>query len=80
RSRRQRLPWADLLWRAFGSEVLVCPQCAGPRRALAATHDPTASARVLRALGPTTAGADPAGRRAPPAAQGEAADEGKAAE
>ena len=36
RSRRQRLPWADLLRRVFGIDVLVCPQCAGPRRVLAA--------------------------------------------
>ncbi|MFO0449717.1 MAG: hypothetical protein ACK52I_13850 [Pseudomonadota bacterium] len=61
RSRRQRLPWADLLRRVFGIDVLVCPQCAGPRRVLAAIHDP-------------------AGCRAPPAAQGDAADEGGAAE
>ncbi|MFO0278051.1 MAG: transposase, partial [Planctomycetota bacterium] len=40
RSRRQRLPWADLLRRVFGIDVLVCPQCAGPRRVLAAIHDP----------------------------------------
>jgi hypothetical protein len=32
------LPWADLLRRTFGIDVLVCPQCAGPRRVLAAIH------------------------------------------
>jgi hypothetical protein len=81
RSRRQRLPWADLLRRTFGIDVLVCPQCAGPRRVLAAIHDPAAIARVLGALGLTAAGADPAGCRAPPAAAGfDAADEGNAAE
>jgi len=63
-----------------GIDVLVCPQCAGPRRALAAIHDPTAIARVLAALGLTAAGADPAGCRAPPAAEGAVADEGGAAE
>jgi hypothetical protein len=47
---------------------------------LAAIHDPAAIARVLGALGLTAAGADPAGCRAPPAAQGHAADEGDAAE
>jgi uncharacterized protein YbaR (Trm112 family) len=41
------LPWADLLRRVFGIDVLVCPQCAGPRRVLAAIHDPEAIARVL---------------------------------
>ena len=53
RSRRQRLPRADLLRRAFGIDVLVCPKCAGPRRVLAAIHDPAAIARVLGALGLT---------------------------
>ena len=78
---RRRLPWADLLRRTFGIDVLVCPQCAGPRRVLAAIHDPAAIARVLGALGLTAAGADPAGCRAPPAAAGfDAADEGNAAE
>jgi hypothetical protein len=79
-SRRQRLPWADLLRRVFGIDVLVCPKCAGPRRVLAAIHDPAAIARLLAALGLTAAGADPAGCRAPPAAQGDAADEGDAEE
>jgi hypothetical protein len=75
------LPWADLLRRTFGIDVLVCPQCAGPRRVLAAIHDPAAIARVLGALGLTAAGADPAGCRAPPAAAGfDDADEGNAAE
>jgi hypothetical protein len=80
RSRRQRLPWADLLRRVFGIDVLVCPQSAGPRRVLAAIHDPAAIARLLAALGLTAAGADPAGCRARPAAQGDAADDGNAAE
>jgi hypothetical protein len=80
RSRRQRLPWADLLRRVFGIDVLVCPKCLGPRRVLAAFHDPTAIARVLGALGLTAAGADPSGCRAPPAAAGDAADDGNAAE
>ena len=80
RSHRQRLPWADLLRRVFGIDVLVCPKCAGPRRVLAAIHDPAAIARVLAALGLTAAGVDPAGCRAPPAAAGAAADEGGAAE
>ncbi len=48
-----------LLRRAFGIDVLVCPKCAGPRRVLAAIHDPAAIARLLAALGLTAAGADP---------------------
>jgi hypothetical protein len=74
------LPWADLLQRVFGIDVLVCPKCAGPRRVLAAIHDPAAIARLLAALGRTAAGADPSECRAPPAAQGDAADEGDAEE
>jgi hypothetical protein len=50
------LPWADLLRRAFGIDVLVCPQCASLRRVLAAMHDPAANARVLGSLGLTAAG------------------------
>ena len=49
-------------------------------RVLAAIHDPAAIARVLAALGRTAAGADPPGYRAPPAAEGDAADDGDAAE
>ncbi|MFO0448803.1 MAG: hypothetical protein ACK52I_09095 [Pseudomonadota bacterium] len=60
--------------------MLVCTKCAGSRRVLAAIHDPAAIARVLGARGRTAAGSDPSGCRAPPAAQGDAADEGNAAE
>ncbi len=80
RSRRQRLPWADLLRRVFGIDVMVCPKCAGPRRVLAAIHDPAAIARVLGAFELTAAGADPSGCRAPPAVQADAAHDGDAAE
>jgi hypothetical protein len=74
------LPWADLLRRVFGIDVLVCPQCAGPRRVQAVIHDPAAIARVLGAIGLTAAGCDQARRRGVPAAEGDAADEGNAAE
>ena len=74
------MPWAELLRRAFGIDVLICPQCAGSRRVLAAIYDPAAIARVLAALGLTAAGSDPSGCRAPPAAEGDAADECSAAE
>jgi hypothetical protein len=47
---------------------------------LAAIHDPAAIARLLAVLGLTAAGADPSGCRAPPAAEGDAADEGNAAD
>ena len=75
RSRRRRLPRADLLRRVFGIDVLVCPQCAGPRRVLAAIHDPApthpgwspARARSCRssALSPWRACGAPASLRLP---------------
>jgi hypothetical protein len=75
------LPWANLLRRVFGIDLLFCPHCAGPRRVLAAIHDPAAIARWLRALTLTAAGCDPSGCRVPPDAAGfDAADEGNAAE
>jgi hypothetical protein len=57
------LPRADLLWRVFGSEVLVCPKCTGPRRVLAAIHDLAAIARVLGALAAGLAGSRAGDRR-----------------
>ncbi|MFO0418652.1 MAG: hypothetical protein ACK53T_04515 [Planctomycetota bacterium] len=66
--------------RVPSAALLVCPKCAGPRRVLAAIHDPAAIARVLAALGRTAAGADPSECRAPPASEGAAADAGAAAE
>ena len=56
--------------RTFGIDVLVCPQCAGPRRVLAAIHDPAAIARVLGAMGLPLAVPEQAGCRAPPAGGG----------
>jgi hypothetical protein len=64
---RRRLPWAALLQRVFGVSVLVCPQCAGPRRVLAAIHDPAAIARVLGLSG---AEPGPAACLAPPGREG----------
>ena len=66
--------------RVPSAALLVCPKCAGPRRVLAAIHDPAAIARLLAALGLTAAGADPSECRAPPDTQGDAADGGDAAE
>jgi len=56
-----------LLQRAFGIEVLVCPKCAGVRRVLAAIHDPGSIARVLLAMGLSSAVPEQAGCRSPPA-------------
>lgn len=70
RGGRRRYSWAELLQRAFGIEVLVCPRCSGVRRVLAAIHDPASIARVLGAMGLSAAVPEQAGCRAPPAGEG----------
>jgi hypothetical protein len=70
RGGRRRCSWAELLQRAFGIEVLVCPKCAGVRRVLAAIHDPGSIARVLLAMGLSSAVPEQAGCRSPPAWEG----------
>jgi hypothetical protein len=70
RSGRRRYAWAELLQRAFGIEVLVCPKCSGVRRVLAAIHDPASIARVLGSMGLSAAVPEQAGCRAPPAGGG----------
>ena len=67
RGGRRRYSWAELLQRAFGIQVLVCPKCSGIRRVLAAIHDPASIARVLGAMGLSSAVPEQAGCRAPPA-------------
>ena len=47
RSGRKRYPWASLLMRVFGIDVLLCPHCVGTRRVLAAIHDPDSVRKVL---------------------------------
>ncbi|MFN9977136.1 MAG: transposase, partial [Phycisphaerae bacterium] len=79
RSGRRRYSWAELLQRALGIEVLVCPKCSGIRRVLAAIHDPASIARVLGAMGLSAAVPEQAGCRAPPAGEEfDAAGEGAA--
>ena len=79
RGGRRRCSWAELLQRAFGIEVLVCPKCSGVRRVLAAIHDPASIVRVLGAMGLASAVTEQAGCRSPPA-EGEVVyvDEGAA--
>jgi hypothetical protein len=76
RGGRRRYAWAELLQRAWGIEVLVCPNCSGVRRVLAASHDPASIARVLGAMGLSSAVPEQAGCRAPPAVE-EFADVGE---
>ena len=45
--RERRLPWAVLLQRTFGFEVLVCPKCSGPMRLVAAIEDPAIARKIL---------------------------------
>jgi len=63
---RRRYSWAELLQRALGIEVLVCPKCSGIRRVLAAIHDPVSIARVLGAMGLSAGAPELAASRAPP--------------
>ena len=70
RGGRRRYSWAELLQRAFGIEVLVCPKCCGVRRVLAAIHDPASIVQVLLAMGLSSAVPEQAGCRSPPAGGG----------
>jgi hypothetical protein len=44
-------PWAELLKRTFGIDVLECPRCKGRMQLLAVVTDPKSIARYLRAIG-----------------------------
>jgi hypothetical protein len=61
----RRWPWARLLQRVFGFDVLVCDRCGSPRRILGAVTEPHAVRRMLVALG--LAAEPPPGRRGPAA-------------
>jgi hypothetical protein len=59
-------PWAELLRRTFGIDVLACPRCEGRMRLLAMVTETKSVARYLRALGePTEAPARTAARGPP---------------
>ena len=66
RGARRRYPWAALLQRAYGIEVLACPNCSGMRRVLAAIHDPASIVRVLGAMGLSPEVPELAACRTPP--------------
>jgi Putative transposase len=61
----RRWPWARLLQRVFGFDVLGCDRCGGRRRILGAVTEPHAVRRLLAALG--LAAEPPPGRPAPAA-------------
>ena len=49
--RQRRLSWAELLKRTFAVDVLVCPNCDGRLRVIAAISEPHVVAKVLSHLG-----------------------------
>ncbi|MCR9248676.1 MAG: hypothetical protein NXI31_26915 [bacterium] len=63
---RWRYPWAELLRQVHDVDVLVCPRCRGRRRLLSAIHDPDSIARVLAAMGLSSAVPELAEARGPP--------------
>jgi hypothetical protein len=61
-----RVPWAQLLYRVFLTDVLRCPDCGGRRSVLAAITDEVAARRILLHLGLDAAPALLAPSRGPP--------------
>ena len=59
-------PWAELLRRTFGFDVLACPRCEGRMRLLAMVTDAKNIARYLRGLGEATDAPTRAPARGPP--------------
>ncbi len=63
---RYRRPWAELLARIFGHQVLVCPHCQGRMNRVQLVEDPAVIRRVLTHLGLPTALPPVAPARDPP--------------
>jgi hypothetical protein len=61
-----RRPWAQLLKRVFGHDVLVCPKCSGPMRRIQFVDDPAVIERICSHLGLPTAAPPVAPARGPP--------------
>src|SRR5262249_1009024 len=59
--------WAELMRRAFATDVLACPRCGGGMVGLATIEDRHVIRRILTNLGLSTELAEPAPSRAPPA-------------
>ena len=47
---RRPIPWAELLRRTFGADVLHCPRCAGPRRVVAVVLGSSTAKAILEHL------------------------------
>jgi hypothetical protein len=52
-------PWAALMRRAFGLDVLACPRCGGRLQLIATISDPRVIERILAHLAPAPASATP---------------------
>jgi hypothetical protein len=63
--RKRRLPWADLLKRVFGDDVLQCP-CGGRRKMVAFIPGPKMAQEILAAIGVEAPPLVIAKARAPP--------------
>ena len=50
-ARQDRLPWAELLRRTFGVDVLTCSKCGGRRRIIAYITEPPVVRAILDHLG-----------------------------
>jgi hypothetical protein len=58
--------WADLMRRAFESDVLACSRCGGRMIVLATIEDPAVIRRILTHLGLSLEAGEAAPSRAPP--------------
>ena len=59
-------PWAELLKRTFGVDVLLCPKCQGPMKLVAMGTDPRSVTRYLAGIGELTGVPDRSPSRGPP--------------
>ena len=64
--RRPNRPWAELMQRGFGFDVLACPRCPGRLRLVALIQDGAVIQRILRHLGLPTVVPEMQRSRAPP--------------
>ena len=67
-ARIYRVPWADLLKKAFAIDVLACPECTGRMQVIAFIAQARVAKRILDHLGLDSTG-PPVARAAPPPEQ-----------
>jgi hypothetical protein len=66
---RYRIPWASLIQRVFGVDVLTCARCKGPMKVLVCLEKPDAVRKILRHLGLPDTPLPVARSRGPPQAE-----------